>query len=222
MRTAWSDPRRRARARPFGLSLALRDRPFGIERLWTALFGPPDLGSGRFHAAGRRATPNDALACPAGPVRRRQGRHRDAVYDLPHHVLAARLRCAGRVRAGGDAGCRCGRRPRRPLRGPHAPDALPRYGRRAGPARRRAGDLRWPSIRAARSAVPTSAPTSPASGAGSTIRRLKACGTSATGYAGSTSPTKIRPSTATAPSRARTTTISPSRGTTPVSAVMLT
>ncbi len=49
-----------------GVSVALRDRPFGIERVWQALFGPPDLGPVDFTRLVRRSTPNDALACPAG------------------------------------------------------------------------------------------------------------------------------------------------------------
>jgi len=37
----------------------------GPERVW-ALFGPPDLGPVEFETLARRATPNDALACPPG------------------------------------------------------------------------------------------------------------------------------------------------------------
>lgn len=36
---------------------------FGPERIW-ALFGPADLGPIMFESLQRRATPNDALACP--------------------------------------------------------------------------------------------------------------------------------------------------------------
>jgi uncharacterized protein (DUF1499 family) len=36
-----------------------------LERLWT-LFGPADLGPVAFESLQRRATPNDALACPPG------------------------------------------------------------------------------------------------------------------------------------------------------------
>ena len=37
--------------------------PAGLERLWT-LSGPADLGPATFETLERRATPNDALACP--------------------------------------------------------------------------------------------------------------------------------------------------------------
>lgn len=37
----------------------------GPERMWT-VFGPPDLGPVVFEQLQRRATPNDALACPSG------------------------------------------------------------------------------------------------------------------------------------------------------------
>jgi len=65
----------------FAGSLALRDRPFGIERLWTAVFGPPDLGPVDFTRLVRRTTPNDALVCP-------QGLCGNAVPDLPAPVFA--------------------------------------------------------------------------------------------------------------------------------------
>lgn len=76
----------------FGLSLALRDRPFGIERLWSALFGPPDLGPVDFTRLVRRASPNDALACPVGLCGDARVDIVTPVYDLPHHILAARVR----------------------------------------------------------------------------------------------------------------------------------
>lgn len=76
----------------FGVSLALRDRPFGIERLWSSLFGPPDLGPVDFTRLVRRTTPNDALACPAGLCGETRIDIVTPVYDLPHDVLAARMR----------------------------------------------------------------------------------------------------------------------------------
>lgn len=47
-------------------SIALRDKPFGIERFWTLVFGPPDLGPVDFTRLVRRTSPNDALVCPPG------------------------------------------------------------------------------------------------------------------------------------------------------------
>lgn len=40
--------------------------PGGIDDLWSALFGKPDLGPVDFARLARRSSPNDALACPAG------------------------------------------------------------------------------------------------------------------------------------------------------------
>lgn len=76
----------------FGFSLALRDRPFGIERVWSALFGPPDLGPVDFSRLVRRTTPNDALACPPGLCPAAKADIETPVFPVPHHVLAARLR----------------------------------------------------------------------------------------------------------------------------------
>jgi hypothetical protein len=45
-------------------SVALRDRPGGIGRLW-GLFGPVDQGPVDFATLERRNTPNDALVCPS-------------------------------------------------------------------------------------------------------------------------------------------------------------
>jgi uncharacterized protein (DUF1499 family) len=42
--------------------------PAGLERLWM-LSGPADLGPVTFETLERRATPNDALACPPGVCR---------------------------------------------------------------------------------------------------------------------------------------------------------
>ena len=80
-----------ALAAALGLSLALRDRPFGIERAWTALFGPPDLGPVDFTRLSRRATPNDALACPPGLCGDARVDIVTPVYNLPYHELRARL-----------------------------------------------------------------------------------------------------------------------------------
>jgi uncharacterized protein (DUF1499 family) len=38
----------------------------GLERIYAAVFGPPDLGPVNFATLTRRRTPNDALACPEG------------------------------------------------------------------------------------------------------------------------------------------------------------
>ncbi|WP_238313392.1 DUF1499 domain-containing protein [Methylobacterium crusticola] len=40
------------------------EEPGGIEEVWIRLFGPPDLGPVEFATLRRRASPNDALACP--------------------------------------------------------------------------------------------------------------------------------------------------------------
>jgi len=88
-------------AAALGLSLALRDRPFGIERVWTALFGSPDLGPVDFTRLVRRTTPNDALACPAGLCGEARPDIVTPVYDVPHHVLRARLDAL--IAAGGGA-----------------------------------------------------------------------------------------------------------------------
>lgn len=73
-------------------SLVLRDRPLGIERVWAALFGPPDLGPVDFTRLVRRTSPNDALACPAGLCGEARVDIVTPVYALPHHELAERLR----------------------------------------------------------------------------------------------------------------------------------
>ncbi|MHB2166798.1 DUF1499 domain-containing protein [Alsobacter sp. R-9] len=74
-----------------GLSLALRDRPFGIERVWSALFGNPDLGPVDFTRIVRRSTPNDALACPPGLCGTAAVDIMMPAYDLPFHALRERL-----------------------------------------------------------------------------------------------------------------------------------
>ncbi|WP_293858852.1 DUF1499 domain-containing protein [uncultured Alsobacter sp.] len=63
------------------ISIALRDKPFGIERVWTLAFGPPDLGPVDFSRLVRRTTPNDALICPPGLCG-------GARSDLPSPVFA--------------------------------------------------------------------------------------------------------------------------------------
>lgn len=50
-----------------GLALAMIFA-FGLDRVW-GLFGPADLGPVAFESLERRASPNDALACPAGLCR---------------------------------------------------------------------------------------------------------------------------------------------------------
>ncbi len=75
-----------------GLSIALRDRPFGIERLWGALFGSPDLGPVDFTRLVRRSTPNDALACPKGLCGTTKVDLETPVYALPHNELSALMR----------------------------------------------------------------------------------------------------------------------------------
>jgi uncharacterized protein (DUF1499 family) len=50
-----------------GLGYALwRAYEAGMDRAWQGFFGSPDLGPVDFAALVRRATPNDALACPPG------------------------------------------------------------------------------------------------------------------------------------------------------------
>lgn len=48
-----------------GFGALLWRGPAGIDRVWAFLFGEPDLGSVDFAVLTRRASPNDALACPA-------------------------------------------------------------------------------------------------------------------------------------------------------------
>lgn len=50
----------------FGFLLWRADEPGGIDDVYAATFGPPDLGPVDFEAIARRASPNDALACPDG------------------------------------------------------------------------------------------------------------------------------------------------------------
>lgn len=48
----------------FGYMVALGPEPGGIDDMWTALFGPADLGAVDFATLRRRWAPSDALACP--------------------------------------------------------------------------------------------------------------------------------------------------------------
>jgi uncharacterized protein (DUF1499 family) len=50
----------------FGFLLWRADEPGGIDDVYAAAFGPADLGPVEFETLERRASPNDALACPAG------------------------------------------------------------------------------------------------------------------------------------------------------------
>lgn len=56
----------------FAFLLYRADQPGGIDDVYTAAFGPPDLGDVEFETLVRRSSPNDALACPpdlcAAPV----------------------------------------------------------------------------------------------------------------------------------------------------------
>ena len=49
-----------------GLALWRGEEPGGIDDLYIALFGRPDLGDVDFATLERRSSPNDALACPPG------------------------------------------------------------------------------------------------------------------------------------------------------------
>ena len=48
----------------FGVLVWRGSEPGGIEDAWALIFGRPDLGPIDFQTFKRRATPNDALACP--------------------------------------------------------------------------------------------------------------------------------------------------------------
>lgn len=48
----------------FAFLLVRADQPGGIDDVYTAAFGPPDLGDVDFERIERRTSPNDALACP--------------------------------------------------------------------------------------------------------------------------------------------------------------
>ena len=48
----------------FGVLVWRGSKPGGIADAWALMFGPPDLGPIDFQTLKRRATPNDALACP--------------------------------------------------------------------------------------------------------------------------------------------------------------
>ena len=50
----------------FSVMLWRGEEPGGIDDLYIALFGRPDLGPVEFATLERRSSPNDALACPPG------------------------------------------------------------------------------------------------------------------------------------------------------------
>lgn len=71
----------------FGWLLWRGAEPGGIDDVYTALFGPADLGPVDFETLERRTSPNDALACPEG-LCRAQADILTPTYDVP----GARLR----------------------------------------------------------------------------------------------------------------------------------
>jgi uncharacterized protein (DUF1499 family) len=75
----------------FVATLALRDRPFGVERVWSAAFGPPDLGPIDFTRLVRRSTPNDALVCPPGLCGSAMPDVLSSIYALSPHDLRSRF-----------------------------------------------------------------------------------------------------------------------------------
>lgn len=63
--------------------------PGGIDDLWQAVAGPPDLGPVAFEVLVRRARPNDALACPEGVCRRARPDILSPVFPVPAERLRA-------------------------------------------------------------------------------------------------------------------------------------
>lgn len=73
-------------------SIAVQDKPFGIERFWTLAFGPPDLGPVDFTRLERRTTPNDALVCPPGFCGAARIDLPAPVFAMPAHDLRQKIR----------------------------------------------------------------------------------------------------------------------------------
>ena len=61
--------------------------PGGIDDVWTAIFGPPDLGPVDFATLRRRSSPNDALACPPGVCLKARADLEPPVYAVPGERL---------------------------------------------------------------------------------------------------------------------------------------
>jgi uncharacterized protein (DUF1499 family) len=55
-----------ALAAGLGVLVSRGSEPWGIDDVWSALFGKPDLGPVDFATLVRRSSPNNALACPPG------------------------------------------------------------------------------------------------------------------------------------------------------------
>lgn len=64
----------------------------GPERVWTALYGEPDLGATDFATLQRPATPNSALVCPAGVCARTQPDRTAPVYPVSTDTLLRTLK----------------------------------------------------------------------------------------------------------------------------------
>ena len=73
-------------------SIALRDKPMGIERVWTMMFGSPDLGPVDFTRLVRRSTPNDALVCPPGLCGQAKADIEAPVFSVSAHNLREKVR----------------------------------------------------------------------------------------------------------------------------------
>jgi uncharacterized protein (DUF1499 family) len=82
-------------------SLALRDKPFGIERVWAMAFGSPDLGAVDFHRLIRRTTPNDALVCAPGLCGQAKPDLTAPVFPMTAHDLRQRIRAVALAEPGG-------------------------------------------------------------------------------------------------------------------------
>jgi uncharacterized protein (DUF1499 family) len=63
----------------------------GREGVWSAAFGPPDLGPVAFESLARRTSPNDALACPPGRCGAARSDLTPPVFALPSAELRQRL-----------------------------------------------------------------------------------------------------------------------------------
>lgn len=63
--------------------------PGGIDDLWHAVFGAPDLGPVSFETLTRRSRPNDALACPPDLCRNARPDVVTPVYTVPAERLRA-------------------------------------------------------------------------------------------------------------------------------------
>jgi len=74
-----------------GLAVALArgSEPGGIDDVYHAVFGAPDLGPVEFETMERRSRPNDALACPAELCRKARPDLVPPVFPVPGERLRA-------------------------------------------------------------------------------------------------------------------------------------